>query len=96
MRCCARDEGRPFGTALRREVPNHRVLRWLKTVVVSDTEKAHWMRQVGIRKTVRSLDCEIAVDMSLLDRWHQNQGESGVPWEEPGGWPMTGRAVSGM
>ena len=96
MRCCARDEGRPFGTALRREVPNHRVLRWLKTVVVSDTEKAHLMRQVGIRKTVRSLDSEIAVDMSLLDRWHQNQGESGVPWEEPGGWPLTGRAVSGM
>jgi hypothetical protein len=31
------------------------VLRWLKTVVVSDTEKAHVMRQVGIRKTVRSL-----------------------------------------
>ena len=31
------------------------MLRWLKTVVVSDTEKAHWMRQVGIRKTVRSL-----------------------------------------
>ena len=49
------------------------MLRWLKTVVVSDTEKAHWMRQVGIRKTVRSLDSEIAVDMSLLDRWHQNQ-----------------------
>ena len=96
MRCCARDEGRPFGTALRREVPNHRVLRWLKTVVVSDTEKAHLMRQVGIRKTVRSLDSEIAVDMSLLDRWHQDQGESGVPWEEPGGWPLTGRAVSGM
>ena len=91
MRCCARDEGRPFGTALRREVPNHRVLRWLKTA-----EKAHLMRQVGIRKTVRSLDSEIAVDMSLLDRWHQNQGESGVPWEEPGGWPLTGRAVSGM
>ena len=96
MRCCVRDEGWPFGTALRREVPNHRVLRWLKTVVVSDTEKAHLMRQVGIRKTVRSLDSEIAVDMSLLDRWHQNQGESGVPWEEPGGWPLTGRAVSGM
>ena len=72
------------------------MLRWLKTVVVSDTEKAHWMRQVGIRKTVRSLDSEIVVDMSLLDRWHQNEGESGVPWEEPGGWPLTGRAVSGM
>ena len=45
----------PFGAALRREASNHRVLRWLKTVVVSDTEKAHWMRQVGIRKTVRRL-----------------------------------------
>ena len=56
MRCCARDEG----LALRRrpagEAPNHRVLRWLKTVVVSDTEKAQAMRQVGIRKTVRSLE----------------------------------------
>ena len=28
--------------------------RWLKTVVVSDVEKAHVMRQVGIGKTVRS------------------------------------------
>jgi hypothetical protein len=26
------------------------MLRWLKTVVVSDEEKAHWMRQVGIGK----------------------------------------------
>ena len=30
----------PFGVALRGEAPNRRVLRWLKTVVVSDTEKA--------------------------------------------------------
>ena len=30
------------------------MLRWLKTVVVSDVEKAHEMRQVGIGKTVRS------------------------------------------
>ena len=49
-----RDEGWPFGVALRGEASNRRVLRWLKTVVVSDTEKAHLMRQVGIRKTVRS------------------------------------------
>jgi hypothetical protein len=27
------------------------MLRWLKTVVVSDEEKAHVMRQVGIGKT---------------------------------------------
>jgi hypothetical protein len=97
MRCCARDEGRPFGTALRREVPNHRVLRWLKTVVVSDTGKGaldcvRW----GSGRRCAVLMFGIAVDVSLLDRWHQNQGESGVPWEEPGGWPLTGRAVSGM
>ena len=46
----------PFGVALRGEAPNRRVLRLLKTVVVSDTEKAQVMRQVGIRKTVRSLE----------------------------------------
>lgn len=58
----------PFGTALRREVSNHRVLRWLKTVVVSDAEKAHLMRQVGIRKTVRRLCCwEFAVEVSLSE-----------------------------
>jgi hypothetical protein len=28
------------------------MLRWLKTVVVSDVGKAHVMRQVGIGKTV--------------------------------------------
>jgi protein required for attachment to host cells len=28
------------------------MLRWLKTVVVSDVEKAHVMRQVGDRKTI--------------------------------------------
>jgi len=28
-RCCARDGGRPPGTALQGEVPNHRKLRWL-------------------------------------------------------------------
>jgi hypothetical protein len=44
----------PFGTALRGEVSNRLMLRWLKTVVVSDEEKAHWMRQVGIRKASES------------------------------------------
>ena len=43
----------PFAAALRWEAANH-MLRWLKTVVVSDVEKAHEMRQVGIGKTVRS------------------------------------------
>ena len=31
----------PFGVALRGEAPNRPMLRWLKTVVVSDEEKAH-------------------------------------------------------
>jgi len=40
------------------------MLRWLKTVVVSDVEKAHVMRQVGIGKTVRSPRLGIAGDVS--------------------------------
>ncbi len=38
------------------------MLRWLKTVVVSDVEKAPAMCQVGIRKTT------IAVEVSKLQR----------------------------
>jgi hypothetical protein len=41
----------PFGVGLRGRASNHPELRWLKTVVVSVREKAHEMRQVGIRKT---------------------------------------------
>ena len=44
----------PSSPLLRRVAANHHMLRWLKTVVVSDVEKAHKMRQVGIGKTVRS------------------------------------------
>jgi hypothetical protein len=40
----------PFGVALRREASNHLMLRWLKTVVVNDEEKALLKRQVGTRK----------------------------------------------
>jgi hypothetical protein len=40
----------PFGIALRGEMPNHLMLRWLKTVVVNDEEKA--------RKTVSGGDRE--------------------------------------
>jgi hypothetical protein len=39
--CCVDDGGFwPSGAALRGEAPNHLMLRWLKTVVVSDEEKA--------------------------------------------------------
>ena len=40
----------PFGVALWGEASNHLMLRWLKTVVVSDEEKAQKMRQVGTGK----------------------------------------------
>ena len=45
------EDGWPSDVGLRGRASNHPVLRWLKTVVVSDREKAHVMRQVGIRKT---------------------------------------------
>ncbi len=54
MALCRRRRFRHFGAALRWEVSNHHMLRWLKTVVVSDVEKAYERRQVGIGKTVRS------------------------------------------
>ena len=77
MRCCAGDEGSwPFGVALRREAPNHLMLRWLKTVVVSDEEKAHQMRQVGIRKASES---EPLSRCRKQSRWHQNLGAWGCP-----------------
>ena len=44
----------PFGVALRGEMSNRLMLRWLKTVVVSDEEKAPERRQVGTRKTSAS------------------------------------------
>ena len=54
--------------------------RWLTTVVVSDAETAHWMRQVGIRETVRSHDAEVvlgvgvAVEVSKLDQMTSKPG----------------------
>ena len=68
----------PFGIALRRVVSNRLMLRWLKTVVVSDEEKAHVMRQVGARKTIivevsksrqtaSKPRCSIDLGMSLAD-----------------------------
>ena len=44
----------PSGVVLRGMASNHRMLRWLKTVVVSDPEKARLTRQVGTRKTFQN------------------------------------------
>jgi hypothetical protein len=47
------------------------MLRWLKTVVVSDEEKAHVMRQVGVGKTSAS---ESLMTCRNKDSWHRNRG----------------------
>ena len=78
----------PFGVAGRAEASNHHMLRWLKTVVVSDVEKAHVMRQVGSRETTAVLRVEILKATS-------EPGRMCVFRDEPGGYPFTGQAVSG-
>jgi hypothetical protein len=88
----------PFGGALRGVLPNHRMLRWLKTVVVSDAEKAHVMRQVGTRKTVRSPGRSgVAVEVSKSDLVDvRTEAISRGLGMSPAGVLFTGRAASGM
>jgi hypothetical protein len=43
----------PFGVALRGEASNHLMLRWLKTVVVSDEETARMTASGGDREGER-------------------------------------------
>jgi hypothetical protein len=50
-----KDEGWPFGIALRGEIPNHLRVRWLKTVVLSAEEKAPIQASGGDREGERKL-----------------------------------------
>jgi hypothetical protein len=82
----------PFGVALRGEASNRLMLRWLKTVVVSDEEKVHLMRQVGTRKASASeplTTCRNEFDGI-------ETGEFKSSRDEPGGCPFIGQVVSGM
>ena len=64
MEACWRSSAGLRGQAL-----NHPVLRWLKTVVVSDREKARLTRQVGTRKTFQKPPArETGVGGALLKR----------------------------
>ena len=82
----------PFGVALRGVASNRLMLRWLMTVVVSDEEKAHVMRQVGIGKA--------SVSEPLRKRRNNQDdirtGEFKSLRDEPGGCPLIGQAVSGV
>ena len=68
------------------------MLRWLMTVVVSDEEKAHVMRQVGIGKA--------SVSEPLMKRRKTiddiETGMCACLRDEPGGCSLTGQAVSGV
>ena len=79
----------PSSVVLRGKALNHPVLRWLKTVVVSDVEKASLRRQVGIRETtaVRSVE---NLKMASEPGWVPEPGM------ESGGCPCIGQAVSGI
>ena len=78
----------PFGVALRREASNRHLLRWLKTVVVSEVEKAPVEVSGGDREDERE---RIAVEVSLLIlRWHRNRGFKTAPgwvWRVSAYWP---------
>ena len=71
---------------------NRLMLRWLKTVVVNDGEKALFTASGGDREGERE---RIVADVpKLLD-----DIETGVfrrLRDEPGGCPLTGQVVSGM
>ena len=59
------EDCRPFGVALWGEALNRLMLRWSKTVVVSDGEKAQEMCQVGTGKVSVSeplMTCRDQVD----------------------------------
>ncbi|GAB3814802.1 hypothetical protein GCM10027605_60930 [Micromonospora zhanjiangensis] len=74
-------------------ISNRLVLRWLKTVVVSDRGK-------GVREASgRDQEDErkrIAVDVSLQRQLTSKPGHCLVLRDESGGCPLTGQAVSGM
>ena len=50
-----RDGGRSSGVDMQVKVPNRLKLLWAKAMVVSVGEKAHKMRQVGIKKVSSKL-----------------------------------------
>ena len=68
------------------------MLRWLKTVVVSDEEKAQVMRQVGIGKTSVSESLLKCRNVYLASK----PGRPNGPGMSLAGVPFTGQAVSGM
>jgi hypothetical protein len=66
----------PFGVALRGVMSNRLMRPWLKTVVVSDEEKAAQESSGGDQEGERE---QTADEASKNKRWHQNRGVCIVP-----------------
>jgi len=83
----------PVGAALRGEASNRHLLCGLKTVVVSEVEKASREASGGDQEDERK---RIADDVPLLISGGIKTGA--VTWarDKPGAGPLIGRAVSGM
>jgi hypothetical protein len=97
----------PSGVVLRGRAPNHPVLRWLKTVVVSDREKARLIASGGDQEDVPEapgpgLSGRVcAVEASLAkSRWHRKRGVWLFSRDQPGGrpdyWPGGARREGGV
>src|SRR3954451_2669594 len=94
----------PSGVALRGEASNHPVLRWLKTVVVSDREKARVIASGGDREDVPEAPGRVAAGRrcgSVVNL--QTASESGVletpprsAWRVPEYWPGGVRRRGGV
>jgi hypothetical protein len=97
----------PSSVVLRGRALNHRMLRWLKTVVVSDPEKARLNASGGDQEDVPEstrpgvLGWVCAVEASLEKlRWHQKRGVWLFSCDELGGrpddWPGGARREGGV
>ena len=85
----------PSGAALRGEASNRPQLHWLKTVVVNVVGKgAARSRQVRVGKMSDGREPS-AVDVSkAVDDVETRVASSS--WDEPGGYPFTAQAASGI
>ncbi len=69
------------------------MLRWLKTVVVSDEEKASLEASGGDQEDERK---RFTAEVSKSRQMTSELGRCFASWDEPGGCPLIGQAVSGM
>jgi hypothetical protein len=88
---------RPFGAALRGEASNRPLLRWLKTVVVSDEGKGARDASGGVQEGV-ALKVPRGIHRLTASLFREEASKPGVtawPGIEPGGYPITGQVVPG-